>query len=160
MVCRLGLAGFSGFQGGFSYAQSAACADWMGVSSSYFWLSKEKQLVRTARAVANGGRIPIARRVLAVREGCIPHLGSDPYWRFGAAGVLGAMAIPGMACSARALQRGTPGIDPAVPGIAPSAQAGEFGAWLEILDFQAIFQALNQALALTIPAQTAPVFYS
>ena len=32
---------------------------------------------------ANGGRIPIARCLLAGRVLCFPHLGSDPYWRFG-----------------------------------------------------------------------------
>ena len=47
----------------------------------------------TTRAIANGGRIPIALRLLAVREGCGPHLGSDPYWRVGVVWVLAS--IPG-----------------------------------------------------------------
>ncbi len=33
--------------------------------------------------LANGGRIPIARCLLAGGALCFPHLGSDPYWRFG-----------------------------------------------------------------------------
>ena len=61
----------------------------------YFLLSKEKQTGSTARAVANGGRIPIARRLLADRTPCGPHLGSDPYWRIDAHGGLGATSIPG-----------------------------------------------------------------
>ena len=51
--------------------------------------------MRTARVVANGGRIPIARGLLAGLEGCIPHLGSDPYWRFDADWFWVPASIPG-----------------------------------------------------------------
>ncbi len=46
-----------------------------------FYYQKRSNLCGLHGALANGGRIPIARRLLAGGDGCIPHLGSDPYWR-------------------------------------------------------------------------------
>ena len=71
----------------------ASSAYGIGVTCSCFLLSKVKHAQSVARAVANWGRIPIARGLLAGRAPFGPHLGSDPYWRVDADGGLEANAI-------------------------------------------------------------------
>ncbi len=85
---------FQIFRSIFRYQNGSQCL-WNERKQLLFFTIKSEAVLPTARAVANGGRIPIARAFLVVRKGCIPHLGSDPYWRVGVDVFWVPASIPG-----------------------------------------------------------------